>query len=189
LLGCLFGFVVSPVYVIFTIFDAIIIVIDRIGVTVANNIFHKQWLCFIDTGAEARVYNDVSKVSKTENNISDEGAKRIRDARKIAIDAHHVFDLCKPSFPKDHWHWREVEIETLASKVAENRSKSKLGLSEEEFQTLVKRLDWAKMRMDSMSFNRFCLFVGEAVDGRFYNRCVTSTALVTIPDSASTYMT
>lgn len=168
LFGCIFGVVVSPLYFVYSIIMTIVTVIDRLGVTVANGIFDKQWLYFIDRRANATVYVDRSTLSATGKLISNESVRFISEARQIAIDCRQIFDGCKPGFVSDHWHWREVKIEELASKVINDSGKSKLGLSEEEFKTLEKRLSWAKMRMKHLSYNRFCLFVGEAVHGRFY---------------------
>mmetsp|Transcript_15225 Transcript_15225/g.33052 ORF Transcript_15225/g.33052 Transcript_15225/m.33052 type:complete len:873 (+) Transcript_15225:27-2645(+) len=168
LLGCLFGIVVSPLYTLYNLYRMMFNLIDRLGVTVANNIFHEQWLYFIDEGATAKVYRDVSSLSVTEEHVSNESVRYIRAARQIALDARNMFDDCKPHFHADHYHWREVRIELLASKVSD-MGNSKFGLSDEEFQTLAERLNWAKMRMENLSYSRFCLFIGEAVHGRFYN--------------------
>jgi len=165
--GCIVGVLLSPFHVLYFAYDMLITLIDRIGVTIANNIFGKQWLYFIDKAAQAKVYQSVSSLSETEKELSDAIVKVIEASWKIAIDARTVFVECKPNFPKDHWNWRVVEIETLASKVT--TGKSNLKLSALELRKLTDRLNWAKLRMEFLSYNRFCLFIGEAVHARFRN--------------------
>jgi hypothetical protein len=153
---------VVPFYFLY----AFVVLIDRIGVSIANNAFGCQWLYFIDRSTIAKVYRDMSDL-KSDQNVSDVYVHYIRDARQYAIDARDVFDSCGPSFPSEHWHWREVDIEKLISKVESNGTSK---LSAEEFKTLVERLKWAKTHMKSISFNRFCLYIGEALRGRFVHK-------------------
>jgi hypothetical protein len=107
---------------------------------------------------------------KSDQNVSDVYVNFIRDARQYAIDARDMFDSCGPSFPPEHWHWREVDMEKLITKVESGGSK----LTPEELKTLVERMNWAKTRMKSISFNRFCLYIGEALRGRFGHEKDTS---------------
>ena len=168
LFGCIFGVISSPLFFMYSLIMTIVTVVDRLGVTVANGVFDMQWLYFIDRRANATVYVDKSTLSATGKLISNESIRCIAEARQIAIDCRQIFDECKPGFAQDHWHFQEVEIELLSSKVLSDYGKSKLGLSEVEFRTIKKRLDWAKISRKHISYNRFCLFVGEAVHGRFY---------------------
>lgn len=186
--GCLVGIIVCPFYVFFTLVDMFIVVIDRFGVTVANNIFHKRWLYFIDRTAEARVYVRPPELSDAKEMGTLKNVQSIVKAEKIALDAWGIFDECKPDFPKDHYHWREVKIEALAAKVKSNNGKQKIGLSQEEFHTLSQRLDWAKTKMESLSYNRFCLFIGEAVHGQFNNTAGTGRGSTAF-DVHSSYLT
>lgn len=129
----------------------------------------------------------MSSLSATEKQVSDIGVFYIREARQIAVDANNIFVDCKPSFPCDHWNWREVPIGLLAFKV-ENVGKSNLGLSEDEFQALNERLNWAKVRgMERLSLNRFCLFIGEALKSRFDHR--ENTIPCRVSDATSIYLT
>lgn len=166
LVGCIFGILVSPLYFWYASRKLIVNQIDRLGVTVANGILGKQWLYFIDRSAISQVYRDMSTLPETRSLVSDKSVRFIREAYQTAINARNMFDACKPQFMDGHWHYREVQIKELASRLIDNGCKLKL--SEEEFTTLVERLNWETMRMDSLSYNRFCLFIGEAVHGRFY---------------------
>lgn len=161
--GCILGLCVVPFYFLY----AIVVLIDRIGVSIANNAFGCQWLYFIDRSTGAKVYRDMSTLTSSAQPVSDVYVKYIQEARQFAIEAREVFDSSGPTFPEEHWHWREVDISTLTSRV---ESVGKFNLSQEEFKTLVDRLNWAKTRMDKISFNRFCLFIGEALRGRFEHK-------------------
>ena len=113
-------------------------------------------------------------------------AQLIREARQITIDARIMFDACKPLFINGCWHYREVQIKDLASRLTNSRG-SNLRLSEKEFKTLDKRLNWATTRMDSMSYNRFCLFIGEAVQVRFHSAHARTCLKDSLTEAASCY--
>ncbi|KAL3802514.1 hypothetical protein HJC23_012533, partial [Cyclotella cryptica] len=161
--GCIFGLVVWPFHLVHAVFMMFTVFIDRQGVSIANRFFGKQWLYFIDTSAVAKVYRDMSTLSSGKP-ISNVYVKQIKEARLLAIDARDIFDYCGPSFPKEHWHWHEVDVETLAATV---NTVSHSKFSKEELKILVARLEWAKTCRKRISFNRFCLFIGEAVKDRF----------------------
>jgi hypothetical protein len=183
LFGCIFGIVACPLYFCKGIWKLIFNHVDRLGVTIANGIFDKQWLYFINKSAISQVYRDISKLSETRNLVSDESVQFIKEARQIAIVARSMFVACKPKFMNGHWHYREVKTKELASRLT--NTGDNLKLSEKEFKVLVERLSWASMQMDSMSYNRFCLFIGEAVHGRFY---VTPTPRDPFTESVCCYM-
>ena len=183
LVGCIFGIIVSPLYFCKGVWKLTFNHIDRLGVTIANGIFDKQWLYFINRSAISHVYRDVSKLSETRNLVSDESVHFIKEARQIAIDARSMFVACKPKFMNGHWHYREVKTKELRSRL--KNTGGNLNLSEQEFKVLVERLAWASMQIDSMSYNRFCLFIGEAVHGRFY---VTPTPRDPFTESISCYL-
>jgi hypothetical protein len=186
LVGCIFGMLASPLYFCYAVLKLIVNHIDRLGVTVANGIFGKQWLYFIDRSAVSQVYRDVSTLSETRNHVSARSAQLIREARQITIDARIMFDACKPLFINGCWHYREVQIKDLASRLTNSRG-SNLRLSEKEFKTLDKRLNWATTRMDSMSYNRFCLFIGEAVQVRFHSAHARTCLKDSLTEAASCY--
>ena len=167
--GFVVGFIVMPLYVLYALYRTMVVLVDRLGVTVGNGLCGKHWLYFIDKSASAKVYRDVSSLSSadTGNKVSETSILHIIEAHKIAVDASGIFHQCHPNFPEDHWHWKEVEIDALVSRVNGVGGRLKLGLSPSEFQVLLRRLDWAKMRMVGVSYSRFCLFIGEAVHGRF----------------------
>ena len=158
----------------------IVKIIDRTGVNVANNMFGKHWLYFIDKKAQGMVYRDMSSLTATGFEISDASRENVKNARNIAIHARRLFDGCKPHFYGDHWHYQEVKVEVLAARVSADRN-SKLEwltgevtgsrremipfLTDEELSILQKRFTWARTQMDTISFSKFCLFIGEALHG------------------------
>ena len=147
---------------IYSLFVTLVVTIDRIGVNIANNVFHKNWLYFINKRAMAKVYRDMSSLTAAPDQISDASIVDIMDARKIAIDARRMFDGCNPRFYGDHWHYQEVKLEVLATRVS-THGKSKLWLADGELKILQERFNWASTRMDTISFSKFCLFLGEAL--------------------------
>lgn len=197
--GCIYGILVSPLYFCYAVFRALFRLIDRLGVAVANGAFGKQWLYLFDSSAMCKVYRDVSTLSETRNLVSEKSVLFVLEAHQIATDARNIYLRCKPKFIDDRWHYREVRIDTLMSTLIDNDGKSRrflieptskkqlaLKLSEIEFQTLVGRLNWAKTRMEYLSYNRFCLFIGEAVQDRFFREATVKDAF---SEAVSCYMT
>ena len=168
------GMILIPFYVTYSVGRTILVTVDRIGVNVANNLFGKHWLYFINKKAQSNVYRDMSSLTATAAQISDASKEDVMNARKIAIHARRIFDGCNPNFYGDHWHYREVKVEELAARVsAQSEFKLKWSsralqeripfLTNEELNILQKRFIWARTRMDTISFSKFCLFIGEAL--------------------------
>ncbi|KAL7520114.1 hypothetical protein ACHAWX_004859 [Stephanocyclus meneghinianus] len=184
--GCIFGLVVWPFYFVYAVFMMFVVFIDRQGVSIANRFFGQQWLYFIDTSAVAKVYRDMSTLSSGKP-ISDVYVKYIKEARPLAIEARDMFDACSPSFPKEHWHWREVDIESLVATV---HAAGASAFTKEELKKLKNRLEFEKTRMKRISFNRFCLFIGEAAKKRFkYGHSTDVSMHCSMADAVSCYLT
>ncbi len=162
LLGCIAGCFVMPFYFAYAIFRMVVITIDRFGVTIANNVFGRQWLYFIDSSARAKVYrDDVQNIPPVE--VSNVSVHYIVEARKVAIDARKLFLQCNPKFAEHHWHWREASVDVLVNKL--EKSQDRLDITDLEFETLKER--FASFDKETISFSRFCLFIGEAIHARF----------------------
>ena len=162
LLGCIAGCFVMPLYLAYYSFRMVVITIDRVGVTIANNVFGRQWLYFIDTSARAKVYrDDVQNLPPIE--VSSVTVHYIVEARKVAIDARKLFLQCYPKFSESHWHWREASVDLLMSKL--EKSQDRLNMTDMEFETLKER--FASFDKETISYGRFCLFIGEAIHARF----------------------
>ena len=171
--------ILHPFYTTYYLVMIIVKIIDRTGVNVANNMFGKHWLYFIDKKAQGVVYRDMSSLTATGFEISDASREDVKNARNIAIHARRLFDGCNPDFHGDHWHYQEVKVEALAARVSADRKSNvkwrseKDGahldmipfLTDEELRILQKRFNWAKTQMDTISFSKFCLFIGEALHG------------------------
>ena len=64
-----------------------------------------------------------------------------------------------------------------------------LQVSEKEMRSLLDRLSWAKSKnMEYLSYNRFCLFIGEAVQERFYCKNVKASVKDPFTNAVSCYM-
>lgn len=164
--GALVGIFLIPFYLVWNIYRLLMVSIDRAGVTIARAC-GKNWLYFVDSSARAHVYHDVASISKSDVvKISNHNLGNIRGARVIADGARSLYKDCRPCFPDDHWNWREVPTAELMRRV-KNTAKRKMVLTEREHERLVSRLQWASEVYATVSFNRFCLYVGEAVHLRF----------------------
>jgi hypothetical protein len=164
---------------------ALIVCIDRIGVGIANSCFGRQWLYFIDSTTTAKVYqcpestgqNSLFEYQKT---MSKKRLAEIASARMIADSAMSIWLSCKPEYTSEHWHWKEVLLSRLKSALLDN-GRTSLGFTDVEFAKLMNRLDKYEKQKDeeikgvpakdkkplSISFSRFCLFIGEAVHLRY----------------------
>ena len=174
------GVILSPFYIIYALFMMLVVLVDRIGVTIANNLFGKHWLYFINKKAQGSVYRDnMSSLTDSAIQISDAKRKDVKNAQKIAIHARRIFDDCNPTFYGDHWHYKEVKVDVLATRVSAQR-KAKLKwltgeetgevdmipfLTDEELKVLETRFIWASRTLETISFSKFCLFIGEALHG------------------------
>ena len=185
LCGCIIGGLTYPFFTVGYLIKALIVCIDRIGVGIANSCFGRQWLYFIDSTTTAKVYqcpestgqNSLFEYQKT---MSKKRLAEIASARMIADSAMSIWLSCKPEYTSEHWHWKEVLLSRLKSALLDN-GRTSLGFTDVEFAKLMNRLDKYEKQKDeeikgvpakdkkplSISFSRFCLFIGEAVHLRY----------------------
>jgi len=96
-IGFIYGTLVSPVSFCYAILRTLFRFIDRVGVAVANGVFGKQWLYFINSSAIYKVARDVSTLSQTRDLVSDESVEYVKEAHEIANNARIIYLRCKPS--------------------------------------------------------------------------------------------
>ena len=96
-IGFIYGTLVSPVSFCYAILRTLFRFIDRVGVAVANGVFGKQWLYFINSSAIYKVARDVSTLSQTRDLVSDESVEYVKEAHEIANNARNIYLRCKPS--------------------------------------------------------------------------------------------
>ena len=172
LFGCLCGFILSPIYVILYLIKAFVVFIDRTVVSYANGCFGKQWLYFIDFSQLAEHRDNGVENTVTFNDSMDPVRHRdLEAARAIAADALRVFENCRSVDNLEHMN-PVVRTDELLGEV-KTKARSRMGLSPIESEVLRKRLEkYATSRKpgdasDTVSFSRFCLFVGEAIHKRW----------------------
>jgi len=143
-----------------------------------------------DSSCQAKVYQtSVKNQDFSDIKVSPENVLNISSAHQFATKARKLFDECKPILREDHWHWREVDMKVLTTTV-KDKGKSKLSLSDEEFQKLVARCELESENISFISYSRFCLFLGEAVHNRFSNdESEVDDLGDTISRAANIYMT
>jgi len=164
--------------------NAVVVLIDRLGVACANGCFGKQWLYFVDRSVQAKVYqcpsskNDLSQIA---GRLGDKRKADIKAALTMARAANRLWSECDPKFPDEHWHWREVPAKALQFAVIEN-GRTRLGLRDKEYSILLSRFEkYSQPGKDQhMSFSRFCLFIGEAVNKRYIEEEVRKSEEIAI---------
>ena len=176
--GCLSGTLMCPIYTILYLLKSLMVCIDRSLVAFANGCFGKQWLYCFDSTVQAKAYKGPStETVRYDEDMKDTRRADIQKARKIAESAMSIFNECGPKFADKEWHFREVSTETLKCAVM-NKGRSKLGLRDEESKTLLDRFEKYHQNEqktgDLMSFSRFCLFLGEAVNTRFVHNEISN---------------
>jgi hypothetical protein len=160
--GCLFGICISAFYGVWNAFMAIVTLLDRVMVGVSNGFFGTNELYIIDPTVRANIFPTASGASALLNyeKPNMQRQSQIKKALRLANNARRLWTECGPEFPKDHWHWKEVDIRRLKDKVIDH-SKYRLGILDEEYDILINRLEECMLKR--VSFSRFCLFLGDAV--------------------------
>jgi hypothetical protein len=164
--GCLFGLLVSPIFLVMIVLHGIIVLFDRILVGFFNAGAKDDKLFIIDPSVRAQVYQTTTQVDDLLRHEKPGEARQLnlRKALRIAGNAKQLFNDCKPEFPEGHWHWKEVKVDKLKEKVIQN-GQSRLSLKDHEHKTLLELLN--ACGLDCISFSRLCLFLGEALKIRF----------------------
>lgn len=171
-LGCLFGVVLFPLYMLLYLVKSLIVCVDRTGVAYANGCFGKKWLYFINpTIASGTRDNGIEEEIKYDALMNSERRSKLLTGKKLAEDALVFFDECRQV--ED----RSIIINNACTKdvlmgIKSSNKFSRLALSARELETLVTRLRKHQDRGpedggDSLSFSRFCMFLGEAVHPRW----------------------
>ena len=164
-LGCLFGLVVAPFYVLYDLLRGLLIFFDRIMVGIGNGCCGKDDLFLIDPMVQARVYqtpNDLDELLNYDS-ISESRRDQLKYAVRLANNASAMFSSCNPQFPQGQWHWLEAEVAQLKATVIRH-GKSRLSLKDDEYEILVDCLDTCTL--ERISLSRFCLFLGIAAKNR-----------------------
>jgi hypothetical protein len=163
--GCLFGVMVTPFYILYDFLRGCVVFVDRIMVGVSNGCFGTDRLFIIDPMVRAHVYQTTANLNDLLNYDPPHEARRgqLKRAVRLANYARQLYLFCKPTFPKGHWHWLEVELKQLKAVVI-RQGRDRLGLMDEEYDILMDCLDHCTV--EGVSFSRFCLFLGEAIKNR-----------------------
>lgn len=165
-IGCLFGLVLSPFFVVAFVLHAVIILFDRIGVGISNGCCGTSFLYWFDRSARYRVHSVARTSSQAEldlvkaQRITPTRQKELLHGLELALAARTLFDSARPDFPEEHWHYRVARASKLKS-VIKPSSSGYLKLSNEEVEALGEALEEASD--SSISFSRFCLMLHEKV--------------------------
>lgn len=179
-IGCLFGILLFPFSTVFWFIRALFVLVDRSVVTCMNGCFGKKWNYFWDTSmsSEYRANGTEQKVMCDANMDPGRRAK-IQASKDIALIARDFFDHCRHRDSGSRLRKGEVPTELLL-----NESKTlveKIGLSGRQSMILLARLkkqgekqaQESSVGVDtSISFSRFCLFLGESLHSRWKDMSV-----------------
>lgn len=171
--GCLCGLLLSPLYVILYFIKCMLVTVDRTVVSFANGCFGKEWVYFLDISQTTE-----SRPNGTEVDVKHDAAmdpkrrKKLIAAKRLAESALHVFDECQKTKNRRTRDRKVRSDSILASVIASNKTFSKLGLTQKEKDTLQSRLKKYQECVleggdNSISFSKFCLFLGEAIQPRW----------------------
>jgi hypothetical protein len=174
--GCLFGLIISPLYVLWYVFRGVVTFFDRILVGFANGVRGKNKLYIIDPSVQATVYQTSSGVNALLYYELPSAARQsqLKKAMRITNNARKLWVECKPDFPNDHWHWKEVSMKLLKVKVIKN-AREHLSILDEEYDTLIRCLNACPL--EAIGFSRFCLFLGEAVQDRLQHKPIVDPSI------------
>jgi len=178
--GCLAGVLLFPFATILYILRACFIFTDRAIVAVMNGCCKQHWV-YAFYRAQSAEYrsNGASEEVVYDENMDPDRREKILSAKDIAEKALLVFDQCRVEGnrkqKKDKANRFETlrDVYTVPTGVLLTADFSRIGLSAEESETLKARLKKYLIHGpedgvgDSISFSRFCLFLGEALHPRW----------------------
>ena len=147
--GCIFGLVISFVFVISETLRAVLVFFDRLSVGVTNGIFRKDYDYVLDLSWQAKVFKHRNVEAEVENFMHQGIPKaRRRDLLK-AFDfvgyARQVFQTAKPHAPSDHKHFDVVTLDKLKKALMEPSNLIMLKMTSREAQRVNEELDKLKL--------------------------------------------
>jgi len=171
--GFIGGIILFPLYTLLYLIKSLFVCVDRTGVAHANGCFGKQWLYFIDDSLLTDTCDNGAELEVTHDALMNpERKEKLKAGQKLAYSAILFFDECR-NFTDRVVRIHKATAEQILTGI-ESSSKlfSRLGLSPQETKTLIARLKTHQERGtetggDSLSFSRFCMFLGEAVHPRW----------------------
>lgn len=160
--GCLWGLIVSPFFIVWFIIYAVIVLIDRVIVGVANGIFGAHILTALDRSS----YYTTHSVADMGPELQALAAKGLSKTRKwelfsgldMAMAARRIWKEANPKFPKGSWHYRVANASDLMPLIPKLK-KSAIAFTDSEVRILQQRLE--EMRNATLSFSRFCALIRE----------------------------
>jgi len=160
--GCLWGLIVSPFFIVWFIIYAVIVLIDRMIVGVANGIFGAHILTALDRSS----YYKTHSVADMGPELQALAAKGLSKTRKwelfsgldMAMAARRIWKETNPKFPKGSWHYHVAEASDLMPLIPKLK-KSAIAFTDSEVRILQQRLE--EMHNATLSFSRFCALIRE----------------------------
>lgn len=144
-IGCLFGLVVSGVYVLLGLCTAVLIFFDRLAVGFANGCFGKEFDYLINPSWKAKVH-DTPVIEAEKDKFLAEGIPKARraelhEALTLVVQARVVFQSCQPSFSSEHRHFVCVSLSRLTEALKSDLCRNNLNLTNREIEIITSKLE------------------------------------------------
>lgn len=162
--GCLWGLLVSPVFIVRLCLYGVIVLFDRIIVGIANGCCGTHLLTVIDRSS----YYHIHSAADLGPELQALAAKGLSKTRKkelfrgldMALAARNVWKEGDPEYLENSWHYQVVKASDLIPLVSELKN-SHMECTDREIATLQRRLEETGNAI--LSFSRFCALIREDV--------------------------
>lgn len=164
--GCVCGLALFPLYTLLYLIKSLLVCIDRTALSFTNGCCGKNWLYCFNYSQVFKTYdNGVEEEIKYDALMDPERKENLMIAKHLAERALLVFDDCHSKMDRKVLR-NEAPIDALLAELeSSNEVVSRLELSPNESDMLRSRLK--KHADESVSFSRFCMFLGEAIHPRW----------------------
>jgi UDP:flavonoid glycosyltransferase YjiC (YdhE family) len=161
--GCLFGILVSPFYVIWFVIVAFIVLVDRILVSILNQCFDRDLLYILRPEPPGMVHQTEAVDLEFKEALTKSPPMCrllvVYEALDLTKSARSVFDSCHPRY-RDSFHHRAVTAKMLKDTLAVSTSALKQINDSERHRLLIELSDMEPETQ--VSFSKFCFLIGKA---------------------------
>ncbi|KAL7574221.1 hypothetical protein ACA910_012478 [Epithemia clementina (nom. ined.)] len=144
-LGCVFGLMISGLYVLSELIKAVLVFLDRLAVGVANGLLGQDVDYLIDPSWKAKVYRHNIIEAEVEQHMGQGIPKARRRELLKALDfvsiARLIFDSTNPRPPPNHKHFLVAKLVKLKAAMSEHKNLIKLRMTSREAKVVESALD------------------------------------------------
>jgi sterol 3beta-glucosyltransferase len=142
--GCMFGLLISPLFILLEIFRSVVVLFDRIILGVVNGICRRNHDYIIDRSRNAQVYksklHEAEKMTLVKQGIPKARRAELKNAIQKVSHARLLFEACNPFY---HKHFAVVQLHVLTQHLSEASllEVQNLDMTKEEILVVVKKLN------------------------------------------------